>query len=112
MSKENELPLISDLRPLRYYDGKLVWRTTNMKLNLFDVAGKSIAEMTLESSKLNGKTTILSKDLEKLTCFDILIENAARTKYPNIVDRNNLNVIPSAVSKNSIQFDKKVIFKV
>ena len=111
LSKENEIPVTSGLRPLRYYDGKLLWRTSNMKLNLFDVVGKSVAEITLESSKLNGKTSIFSKELEKLASFDVLIENAARTKYPTIVDRNDIKVIPSAVSKTSIQFDKQVIIE-
>ena len=113
LSKENELPVISDLRILRYYDEKLLWRTSNLKLNLLDVAGKSVAEITLDiPHETYGKMPELYKTLEKLTAFDVLIENAARTKYPNIINRNNLNVIPSDVPETSIHFDKKVICKV
>ena len=108
--KENELPMTSDPRPLRFYDGKLIWRSSNMKLNVFDVIGKSVAEVNLESLKLNGKSSSLRNDLEEMTTFDVLIENAARTRYPERVYKNHLNVIPSTVDLQSVQFDKKVRF--
>ena len=108
--KEDALPMVSNPRPLRFYDGKLLWKSSNMKLNVLDVVGKSLAEVNLESLTLNGKSSKLRKDLEKMTTFDVMIENSARTMYPDIVNKNDLNVIPSGVELQSIQFDKKVRF--
>ena len=110
LTKEDELPTSFEPRPLRYYDGKLLWRSSDMKLTLFDVVGKSIAVIELDSPKFGGIASRPNwKDkLEKLYAFDILFENMAKTKYPATVDSKNLNVIPAVIDGRSIQFDKKV----
>ena len=113
LKKQDELPTIFEARPLRYYDGKLLWRSSDMKLTLFDVVGKSIAEIELDSPKALkfGDLPIRPNwedNLEKLYAFDILFENTAKTKYPATVDGNNLNVIPAVIDALNIQFDKKV----
>ena len=115
LTKEDELPTSFEPRPLRYYDGRLLWRSSDMKLTLFDVVGKSIALIELDSPKLPKFGDIAARPnwkykLEKLYAFDILFENIAKTKYPATVDSNNLNVIPAVIDEGSIQFDKKVHF--
>ena len=79
---------------------------------VFDVVGKSIAVIELDSPKFGGVASRPNwKDkLEKLYAFDILFENMDKTKYPATVDSNHLNVIPAVIDKRSIQFDKKVHF--
>ena len=86
-----------------------------MKLNLFDIVGKSVAVVKLVSSKTPKFGNILTRPnwndkLEKLYAFDIVFENMAKTKYPTTADSNNLNVIPAVIDGRSIQFDKKVRF--
>ena len=113
LTKEDELPTSFEPRPLRYYDGKLLWRSSDMRLTLFDVVGKSIAVIELDSPKTRKLGDIPMRQnrgdkLEKLYAFDILFENTAKTKYPATVDRNNLNVIPTVIDGLNIQFDKKV----
>ena len=115
LTKEDGLLTSFETRPLRYYDGKLLWRSPDMKLNLFDVVGKSVAVIKLDSPQTPkfGDIPIRPnwKDkLEKLYAFDILFENMAKTKYPTTVDSNDLNVIPAVIDRRSIQFDKKVCF--
>ena len=99
--------------PLRYYDGKLVWRsTTNLKLNLLDVLGGSLAQVELEEGSLNTddkSDRFFSEDVaEKITAFDVLVENAVKTKYPPNINKNLLNVIPESVNTQSSRFNKKV----
>ena len=107
------LPTSFEPQPLRYYDGKLLWRSSDFELTLFDVVGKSVAVTELLSPKAPKfgyiPLTPNWKDrLEKLYTFDILLENMAKTKYPVTIDSNNLNVIPAVIDGSSIQFDKKV----
>ena len=113
LTKEDELPTSFEPRPLKYYDGKLLWRSSDMKLTLFDVVGKSIAVIELDSAKTLKFGDIPMRPnwgnkLEKLYAFDILFENTAKTKYPVTVDSSDLNVIPAAIDGLNIQFDKKV----
>ena len=93
--------------PLKFYDGKLVWRSKNLKLNLLDVVSGSMAQIKLASQNSNS-SRLFSEDIEKMTAFDIMVENAIKTKYPANLNKNNLNVIPSSVEAYGIEFDKKV----
>ena len=84
-----------------------------MKLTLFDVVGKSIAVIELDSAKTLKFGDIPMRPnwgnkFEKLYAFDILFENTAKTKYPVTVDSSDLNVIPAVIDALNIQFDKKV----
>ena len=84
-----------------------------MRLNLLDIVGKSIAHIELDSLKSNirSKTDLVSQEkVERMATFDIMIENAAKTKYPANINRNNLNVIPSSVDLRTIRFNKKVCY--
>ena len=111
---ENATPTVSPRHPslLRFYDGKLVWTSSNLILNVLDVIGKSVCQARLESSKSSTRAYLLLpfEDMEKLGAFDIMIENAARTKYPSNMDSKSLYVVPSVVDANSITFDKQVSF--
>ena len=113
LTKEDGLPTSFEPQPLRYYDGKLLWRSSDFELTLFDVVGKSVAVTELLSPKAPKFGYIPLRPnwkdrLEKLYTFDILFENMAKTKYPVTIDSNNLNVIPAVIDGRSIRFDKKV----
>ena len=51
LTKEDMLPTSFEPQPLRYYDGKLLWRSSDFELTLFDVVGKSVAVTELLSPK-------------------------------------------------------------
>ena len=111
---ENAAPAGLSRHPsrLRFYDGKLVWTSSNLILNVLDVIGKSVCQASLESLISNTRADLLLpfEDMEKLGAFDIMIENAARTKYPLHMDSKSLYVMPSVVDADSITFDKQVSF--
>ena len=111
---ENATPTVLPRHPsvLRFYDGKLVWTSSNLILNVLDVIGKSVCQARLESLKSKTRDDLLLpfEDMEKLGAFDIMIENGARTKYPPNVDSKILYVLPSVVDADSITFDKRVSF--
>ena len=111
---ENATPTVLPRHPsvLRFYDGKLVWTSSNLILNVLDVIGMSVCQARLESSKSNTRADLLLpfEDMEKLGAFDIMIENGARTKYPPNMDSKSLYVMPSFVDADSITFDKQVSF--
>ena len=112
---ENATPTVLPRHPslLRFYDGKLVWTSSNLILNVLDVIGKSVCQARLESLKSNARADLLLpfEDMEKLGAFDIMIENGARTKYPLNMDSKQLYVMPSVIDADSITFDKQVSFQ-
>ena len=111
---ENATPAVLPRYPtlLRFYDGKVVWTSSNLILNVLDVIGKSVCQARLESLKSNARADLLLpfEDMEKLGAFDIMIENAARTKYPLNMDSKSLYVMPSVVDADTITFDHQVSF--
>ena len=111
---ENATPTVLPRHPLvlKFYDGKLVWTSSNLILNVLDVIGKSVCQARLESLKSNTRADLLLpfEDMEKLGAFDIMIENAARTKYPLNMDSKSLYVMPPVVDPDTITFDKQVSF--